>query len=185
MVFVQISLKAVKAAWRHILTNAYGLDCISLICFGCLGRLRIGAIVMRNGTDKAWQESLKISYKLSIQTPVRFVWKLLNLSDMGTKSSEKPTKNLQEIRLPGQHKKGNATRHSLHINCLSGRMLRFVISPNDLAVILLSDEVAQLGKILEIALVNHIRRWAYHIELGIISVFLKRTYLSNEFIPDR
>ena len=64
-------------------------------------------------------------------------------------------------------------------------MLRFVISPNDLAVILLSNEVAQLGKILEIALVNHIRGWAYRIELGIISVFFKRTYLSDEFIPNR
>lgn len=44
-----VSLLAVKAALRHILTNANGLDCTRLICFGCSGRLRIVSMVLKTG----------------------------------------------------------------------------------------------------------------------------------------
>ncbi len=56
-VFLQISLLAVKAALRHILTNANGLDCRRLICFGCSGRLRsvsiTGEIICIHGLPAA------------------------------------------------------------------------------------------------------------------------------------
>ena len=49
MVLIQISLLPVKGAWRHILTNASPLTVTGWSVFGCLSRLAILAIVMKNG----------------------------------------------------------------------------------------------------------------------------------------
>ena len=57
---------------RHILPNAKGLDCIRLICFWCLGRLRIVAIAVKSVIARSFSEEpiLILTYgsKLKIDT---------------------------------------------------------------------------------------------------------------------